>query len=263
LTDRLQGGPVPPVQPVSPQPVHAPTGQMPMPSWGPPPAAPERAGLAGGLKQKGGELVRVVRDWPRRLQLGAAGGLAVVLILVAFFALRGGGDPPAGPSLQAGAPSGAPSAAAFPTQVHSERGVSVNVPDGWKRSGGGKSVYFDYVDPDDAGRKVRILVEQTSAKATPTGFLQTAERGLKGNAKSCPKPYARVDLQEGEIGGRVSGVLEYTCGEGGTERHGVWGAVVDGGHAYSFFMTSTEERFADSKPIFDEMVRSFKLSATG
>jgi hypothetical protein len=179
--------------------------------------------------------------------------------VVGFFAFRGG-DPGGAAPVQAGAPTAAPSAAAFPTQQHAERGVAVNVPKGWRRAGGGKTVYFDYIDPDDSGRKVRILVENVSSKASPTGFLQAAERGLKGNAKSCPKPYARVDLRDGELDGRVSAELEYTCGEGGTQRHGVWGAVVNGGKAYSFFMTSTEERFTESKPIFDEMVRSFQLT---
>ncbi len=61
------------------------------------------------------------------------------------------------------------------------------MPKGWKKAGGGKSVYFDYIDPDDSGRKVRILVETVSSKATPTGFLQAAERGLKGNTQVLPE----------------------------------------------------------------------------
>ncbi|HTF08711.1 MAG TPA: protein kinase [Asanoa sp.] len=253
LTERLSTG-----QPVPAAPgLQNPTGQMPMQTWGQPPAPPSGGALAG-LKRRGGDLVDTARGWPRRLQLGVAGGLAVVLIVIGFVAFSGGGDPPTNPVAQAGGPSSAPSAAAFPTQAHAVRGVSVNVPKGWKRSGGGKSVYYDYVDPEDSGRKVRILVEDASSKATPSGFLSTAERGLKSNSKSCPKPYKRVELREGQIDGRVSGELEYTCGD---ERHGVWGAVINGGHAYSFFLTSTETRFAESKPIFDEMVRSFQLTA--
>ncbi|MEV4537369.1 serine/threonine-protein kinase [Asanoa sp. NPDC049518] len=259
LTDRLGAGPGGPVPP-SHAPLQAPTGQMPAPTWGPPPAPPS-GGSLGGLKRRGGDLVETVKGWPRKVQLGVAGGLAVVLILIGFVAFNGGGDESTGDTtpVQAGGSTGAPAAADFPTQKHSERGVSVNVPKGWKKAGGGKSVYFDYVDPDDSGRKVRILVETVSTKATPTGFLQAAERGLKGNSKSCPKPYERVDLRDGEIGGRVSSELEYTCG-GDSNRHGVWGAVVKDGKAYSFFLTSTEDRFAASKPIFDEMVRSFELT---
>ncbi|GIF50194.1 serine/threonine protein kinase [Asanoa ferruginea] len=255
LTERLSNG-----QPVPAAPgLQTPTGQMPTQTWGQqPPAPPSGGGAVAGLKRRGGDLVDTVRGWPRKLQLGVAGGLAVVLIVIGFVAFSGGDDQPTQPVAQSGGPSSAPSAADFPTQVHALRGVSVNVPKGWKRAGGGKSVYYDYIDPDDSGRKVRILVEDASSKATPSGFLAAAERGLKSNSKSCPKPYKRVDLREGQIDGRVSGELEYTCGE---ERHGVWGAVINGGHAYSFFLTSTEDRFAASKPIFDEMVRSFQLVA--
>ncbi len=257
LNDRLSTGPGGPIPP-SNAPLQAPTGQLPAHNWGPPPAPPS-GGSLGGLKRRGGDLVDTVKGWPRRLQLGVAGGLAVVLILIGFFAFSGGDDPDDTTPVQAGGPTGAPAAADFATQKHAERGVSVNVPKGWKKAGGGKSVYFDYIDPDDSGRKVRILVETVSSKATPTGFLQAAERGLKGNSKSCPKPYSRVDLRDGEIGGRVSSELEYTCG-GDAQRHGVWGAVVKDGKAYSFFLTSTEDNFAASKPIFDEMVRSFELT---
>ncbi|GIF70489.1 hypothetical protein Asi02nite_00070 [Asanoa siamensis] len=261
LHDRLAaghgGGPLPPAG----GPLQTPTGQMPAPSWGAPKPAPAASGLAG-LKRRGGDLVDTVKGWPRRLQLGAAGGLAVVLVLIGVFAFRGGDDPIDTTPVQAGGPTGAPAAADFPTQQHAERGVTVNVPKGWKKAGGGKSVYFDYIDPEDAGRKVRILVEDVSTKATPTGFLGAAERGLKGNSKSCPKPYERVDLREGEIGGRVSAELEYTCGADASQRHGVWGAVVKDGKAYSFFLTSTEDNFAASKSIFDEMVRSFALTAS-
>ena len=262
LTDRLssvRSGAAPATDPLQ-----TPTGQMPAPNWGQPPAPPSPVGKAlSGIKRTGGGLLDTIKRWPRAAQLGLAGGLAAVLVVVGIVALSGGGDNPGGDPVQAGAPSSAPAAAPFDTQVHAERGISVNVPKGWKRSGGGKSVYFDYVDPDDSGRKVRVLVEEASTKATPTGFLQTAERGLKGNTKSCPKPYARVDLSEGELDGRKSGELEYTCGDGDTQRHGIWAAVVDDGRAYSFFLSSTESAFTESEPIFDEMVRSFQLTTNG
>ncbi|MEV0717334.1 serine/threonine-protein kinase [Asanoa sp. NPDC050611] len=262
LNDRLAGGHGGGPNGQVTAPLQAPTGQLPVPSWGPPPAPPSSGGSLSGLKRRGGNLVTTIQGWPRKMQLGVAGGVALVLVLIGVFAFNGGGDSDNAPPVQAGAPSNAPSAAAFDTKEHAERGVSVNVPKGWKQSGGGSTVYFDYIDPDDSGRKVRILVEKVSSKASPTGFLQAAERGLKGNTKSCPKPYSRVDLREGEMDGRVSAELEYTCGDGDTERHGVWGAVVSGGKAYSFFMTSTEERFTESKPIFDEMVRSFQLTSS-
>jgi hypothetical protein len=105
---------------------------------------------------------------------------------------------------------------------------------------------------------VRILVEDS--KATPEKFLSVAENGLQTRSSSCPKPYARVGLQQQSIAGRDGAVLEYTCGSGSEARHGMWGAVIEGGKAYSFYLTTTEATFADSKPIFDEMLKTYKLS---
>ncbi len=86
-----------------------------------------------------------------------------------------------------------------------------------------------------------------------------AEKGLENRSTSCPKPYARVDLTQQPIAGRDGAVLEYTCGTGPEARHGMWGAVIDGGKAYSFYLTTTEAKFADSKPIFEEMAKTYKL----
>ena len=40
----------------------------------------------------------------------------------------------------------------------------------------------------------------------------------------------------------------------------MWGAVIENGKAYSFYLTTKESQFADSKPIFDEMVKTYELS---
>ena len=54
-------------------------------------------------------------------------------------------------------------------------------------------------------------------------------------------------------------MLEYTCGTGGSARHGMWGAIISGGKAYSFYLTTKDSQFAGSKAIFDEMAKSFDL----
>jgi eukaryotic-like serine/threonine-protein kinase len=222
------------------------------------PAAKRRAVVAQvtqTARDTGDKLVTTVRGWSRNQQLIAGGGaLAVVVLLVLVFSLAGndGADEtPAAP--QASAP---PAAASFATQTYEDRGINVKVPDGWTRNASG--VWVDYVDPDNKLRKVRILVE--SSKATPEKFLGVAESGLKKNTSSCPKPYTRVNLTPQQIAGRDGAVLEYTCGEGPQGRHGLWGAVIENGKAYSFYMTTTEETFADSKPIFDEMAKTYALS---
>jgi hypothetical protein len=38
--------------------------------------------------------------------------------------------------------------------------------------------------------------------------------------------------------------------------------VVTGGKAYSFYLTTKESQFAESKPIFDEMIGSYALQSS-
>ena len=57
--------------------------------------------------------------------------------------------------------------------------------------------------------------------------------------------------------------LALVCGEGAEMRHGVWRAVVSDGKVYSFYLTTPDSRFEESKEIFDEMVRTFKLATSG
>lgn len=224
------------------------------------PAGKRRAMLdnaVGSVRHATERAATTVKGWPRKQQLVAGGGaLAVVLALILTFALAGG-DPPApvaGPRA-----SQAPAAAAFPTQTYDDRGINVNVPKDWARNAPEEGVWVDYVDPENDLRKVRILVEKS--KATPDKFLGVAESGLKNRPSSCPKPYKRVDLKPQTIAGRDGAVLEYTCGEGADARHGLWGAIIENGRAYSFYLTTTDATFADSRPIFDEMVRSYTLQA--
>jgi serine/threonine protein kinase len=202
--------------------------------------------------------VTTVKGWERKKQLIAGGGaLGVVLVLVLVFSLAGGGDDNTPP------PTARPSAVddakpAFATQVYEGRGISVQVPKGWVRKASGN--WVDYVDPADAKHKVRILVEKS--KATPKAFLGFAEDTLKNRSTACPDPYKRLGITDSKIAGREAAVLEYSCGTGDSARHGLWGAVVTGGNAFSFYVTSTETQFADSKPIFDQMVKTYALDAS-
>jgi hypothetical protein len=66
-----------------------------------------------------------------------------------------------------------------------------------------------------------------------------------------------------ELAGEPAAELEYTCGTGDTMRHGLWRAVVRDGKAYSFYLTVAQTRFEESRPIFEELVRSFELTAAG
>ncbi|MEU4237855.1 serine/threonine-protein kinase [Actinoplanes sp. NPDC026619] len=211
--------------------------------------------VIGTAKDTTARAVETVKGWPRNKQLIAGGGgLAVLILLIVIFSLVGG---PGGttPPPQAQEQASEPAAPAIETQEYNDRGITVQVPKGWTRKAAGS--YVDYADPKDAKRKVRILVEKSSG--TPSSFLGVAENTLKTKSTNCPKPYTRVSLDKTTISGKDGAVLEYQCGSGDDGRHGLWGAVVTGGKAYSFFMTSTEAQFTDSKPIFDEMIKTYTL----
>ncbi|MGW4465625.1 protein kinase domain-containing protein [Micromonospora sp. NPDC004704] len=216
-----------------------------------------------GARRFGDTALTTVKGWPRKMQLAAAGGVVLVLV-IGIIALSGGDSDPAAPVPQAGATPTAPAGPTFPVQTHAERGVSVNVPEGWKKNAPKNAVYIDFTDPADAGRRVRVLIEKASSNPTPTKFLEAAGGQLaKPDSKSCTKPYAQVALQDVEIGGKPAGELEYTCGEGDTKRHGIWRAIIQDGKAYEFYLTTPDARFQESKPIFDEMVRSFTITGIG
>ncbi|PWR05772.1 protein kinase [Micromonospora acroterricola] len=220
--------------------------------------APSGGGAMDKVRATGGQLVTTVKGWPRKVQLAAAGGLALVL-LISVVALTSGGDDPAPTTPQAQPSPSAAAGSPVEMQEHSARGVQVMVPKGWRKASGGS--YTDYIDPEDDGRKVRLITEKFSTSSTR--WAEVAEGGLKKPKSSCVKPYNRLAMTEQELAGESAAEFEYTCGEGDTKRHGVWRGVVHEGKAYSFYLTSTDTKFAESKPIFDEMVRTFQLTGDG
>jgi hypothetical protein len=145
-------------------------------------------------------------------------------------------------------------------QKQTERGITVNVPKGWSRSEGAS--YVDFTDPRDAERKVRLLKEASTSTSAQKFLTAGPESGQKSNRFSnCPSPYNRVDLKDVSIGGKPGAVLEYTCG--GEAWHVMWGAIVENGSAYEFYVRSVGSRWAETKPIFDEMVNSFSVATAG
>jgi serine/threonine protein kinase len=215
--------------------------------------------VVGAVRDGAATAVSTVQGWPRNIQLAAAGGLAAVVLLGVVLAVTGGGDetPSAKPS--AGPVSAAP--VAVETVPHSGSGankaISVQVPKGWERKAAG--VYVDYVNPADKEQKVRVLVESTKADGAEA-FLEGApeKNQSKNSTGTCPGPYTRISLGPKQIGGQTGAVLEYTCN--GAAKHAMWAAVVQGGKAYEFFVTGSEERLAQNRAIFDEMAKSFGVT---
>lgn len=219
-----------------------------------PGAAPAGGGALGRAKGVGGQLVGRIKGWPRKVQLAAAGGVAV-LLLVGVIALTSGGDD-APPPIVGALPSATVEAPPVEMQAQSVKGVNVQVPKGWDRKTGG--VFVDFVDPDTAGRKVRILAEDWSG--TSVSWAEFASRNLRDKSKSCAKPYEQLEMSESTLAGKPAAGFEYTCGDGDAKRHGMWRGVVQDGKVYSFYLTANEADFAASKPIFEAMARSFQLT---
>ncbi|MFC8846068.1 MULTISPECIES: protein kinase [unclassified Micromonospora] len=230
-------------------------GQWSVPGTGQPWATPATApapATGGGV----GGLVATVKGWPRKAQLAAAGGLAV-LLLIAVFALTGGDDPKPPPTPQGQPSAAAPAGPGVEMQEQSAKGVTVQVPKGWERRSADGGVWVDYIDPQDDSRKVRILAERWSTSSMR--WAEIAANGLRNRSASCQKPYNQLSMTEQELDGKAAAEFEYTCGDGDSKRHGVWRGVVHDGRVYSFYLSSTDARFAESKPIYDQMVASFKL----
>jgi len=236
--------------------------------WGPPPLRREAgrrrapsasAVMADQVKGRVREIGRQAKRPANRSRVIVGVGLAVVLVVAGVLAMNGffSGDDNGS---QSGGPPGTTATTPANTplidvqEYTDKRGIVINVPKSWTKAA--TSTYVDFSDPA-GGRKIRINVE--SANGTAQKFFQTAETGLK-KPSICPQPYKRVALNDATLSGKPGAELEYTCGSGDSMRHGLWGAVVVDGKAYHFYLTVPDAQFADSKVIFDEMVRSFRLT---
>ncbi len=237
------------------QPVYG-GNQWSVPGTGQPWAAPAPAG-GGGAKGIGGQLVGTIKGWPRTVQLAVAGGVAVLLLVVVISL---SGDDKVPPPIVTSLPTGSAQAAPpVDMQEESAKGVTLQVPKGWKKATG--QSFVDYVDPDDEGRKVRIIAERW--RGTPARWAESAQNFLRTKSTTCAKPYEEIALIEQDLAGKPGIQFEYTCGDGDRKRHGIWRAVLSDGKMYSFYLSSTDAKFATSKPIFDEMARTFQLKGAG
>jgi hypothetical protein len=211
--------------------------------------------MAGQVRGRVRRLGHDAKKSANRSRVIVGGGLVVVLVMVGVAVWAGafsGSKAPTTTPTASAAPSNTP---LIPVQEYTDkRGLTIDVPEGWTKSA--TSTYVDFLDPA-GGRKIRINVE--SAGSTAQKFFQNAESGLR-RPSICPQPYKRVALTDATLGGLPGAELEYTCGSGDGERHGIWGAVVKDGKAYHFYLTVPDSQFAQSKIIFDEMARSFRLT---
>ncbi|MFI2275500.1 MULTISPECIES: serine/threonine-protein kinase [Catenuloplanes] len=261
--------PIPPHVSYPSHPGMAPTGAMPSMSqsggvYGGGGGGSSRGTGGGALdsaKRLGSQAVGTVRSWPRRTQAIAAAGTAAALILVVVLFNLGGGTEEPTPTPIAGneTTTSEPATPTIPVEQYANRGISVDVPAGWRVDDAEQRVYVDFTDPEDKGRRLRITVENGGDLDR---FVTAAENFLADNPTSCPKPYTQVQRNPAEMSGVEAIELEYTCGQGDAGRHGIRRFVASGGKVYSFFLTTTEARFQESKPIYDQTVQTFTLTAS-
>ncbi len=220
-----------------------------------PPAGPtagrDVVGTLGGLIARPWS---AVRGWPRAVRFGALAAVVALAVVVAIVSMGGGGGKR--PSASTGPTTTPTKGPSFPVQSFDNgRGIVVNVPQNWKVAKPKSGSYVDFLDGNTT-RKIRINVE--AAGNDPKQFLGVAEHGLE-RGSTC-KDYQRVALTDATLDGHAAAQLEYTCGNGASERHGIWAATTVGGKAYEFFLTVPDADFTASKPIYDEMVSSVKLT---
>jgi hypothetical protein len=217
----------------------APGAGFPGPAAGRPPAAGALAGVRKGVAAMPGWMKAVV-----------AGG-AIVLVVVTTLLLSRNND--AGPKIGTDA---APTAAApaFPVKRFATNGAAVNVPQDWKKQPA-KGTYVDFRDPQDEARWVRV--DTYRADGTGNALLNGFDkRGRAGNI--CPG-YELVGRPEVTLSGQAGSELEYRCHPDSGDRHGIVAAVIIDSRAFVLTMSVPEERFDESRPVFDEMVRSFTV----
>ncbi|HET8661486.1 MAG TPA: hypothetical protein VFM55_21125, partial [Micromonosporaceae bacterium] len=228
-------------------------------SWTPPvPGGPGRAVARShrraATRTGGPGALSGVRGWPRWAKAAAGAGIAVVLLIGVLGVANSGGT---GPTPPAGTePSTVASGPAFAVQTLRERGVEVNVPESWVRVPNRSTTYIEFAHPQDRERWVRInITNEHDARR----LLTSADDRFARGGGDCAT-YEQIALTDEQLGGHSGAQLEYLCTpQKKAMRHGIWRVAVVDGKAYHVYMSVWDSAYADSKPIFDEMVRSFQL----
>ncbi|MDX3181632.1 serine/threonine-protein kinase [Streptomyces sp. ME02-7008A-1] len=196
---------------------------------------------------------------------GAAG-------LVAMKAQDGGGGTTGGVEQSATGP--APSASASDEQAGTEdgsaakdipdgwnrvtdpEGFSLAVPDGWERRTDEGQI--DYT-PDDGAHRVRISLDPDPDFGNSYAHMRSIEKDL---SKRLPE-YERLALEENVFRDRPGSRWEFTWTESKDHtgpRHGIdqMYFAETGGPEYALYMTGPEEDLAESRKIFETMLRSWE-----
>ncbi|MDT3398573.1 serine/threonine-protein kinase [Streptomyces sp. B1866] len=170
-------------------------------------------------------------------------------------------SPTAGPAT-APPPASGPSAAPPPVPagyhlVHEPRlGVSVPVPDGWRRvvKRGREDMEVDYVDPaGTADLKINVL---EFASADHLQHWKQVEAQFKADEPT----YRLLRMQSTQFRGQPAAVWEFTfAGRTRTYRAIDLGFGREGEREYALYLSAPERRWEDFRPVFDTAGQGLRL----
>ncbi|MFJ8858294.1 protein kinase [Streptomyces sp. NPDC102451] len=141
-------------------------------------------------------------------------------------------------------------------RVDDPEGFSIVVPDGWERQLNEGQI--DYT-PDNGAHRIRISLDPQPDFTNSYAHMQSIEKDL---AKRLPG-YERLALEEKIFRDRPGSVWEFTWVESKSfpgPRHGIdqMYFAEAGGPEYAFYMTGPEEDWAETRELFDTMLRGWE-----
>ncbi|MFF5725569.1 protein kinase [[Kitasatospora] papulosa] len=141
-------------------------------------------------------------------------------------------------------------------RVTGPEGFSLAVPDGWERRTDEGQI--DYT-PDDGAHRVRISLDPDPDFGNSFAHMRSIEKDL---SKRLPE-YERLTLEENVFRDRPGSRWEFTWTESKDHpgpRHGIdqMYFAETGGPEYALYMTGPEEDRAETRKIFETMLRSWE-----
>ncbi|MFD9784558.1 protein kinase [[Kitasatospora] papulosa] len=141
-------------------------------------------------------------------------------------------------------------------RVTDPEGFSLAVPDGWERRTDEGQI--DYT-PDDGAHRVRISLDPDPDFGNSYAHMRSIEKDL---SKRLPE-YERLTLEENVFRDRPGSRWEFTWTESKDHpgpRHGIdqMYFAETGGPEYALYMTGPEEDLAETRKIFETMLRSWE-----
>ncbi|MFI2778239.1 serine/threonine-protein kinase [Streptomyces sp. ALB3] len=141
-------------------------------------------------------------------------------------------------------------------RIEDPEGFGLALPDGWERQAGGGQI--DYT-PDNGAHRLRISLDPQPDFGNSYTHMQSIEKDL---AARLPQ-YERLVLEKNVFRDRPGSLWEFTWVESKDfpgPRHGIdqMYFAEPGGPEYAFYMTGPQEDRAETRKLFETMLRSWE-----